>query len=1392
MATTTVDRHHLHLDSVPLIDLSLLSQSELFFLSHCSSRTTSATTAAQNDDEDEVSNPKIDRSVFNESAGSRKQTFSRFRLVPRNSSQILAQFPSVDPSETLDEDNPEIISLLKSLFKIQSLSSYTVGNNGQLIPVQVNYKDYLNATRDLNENKGLHDVPVDVVSFSVKKRKRGRPRKDENRGSDGFWLIESGVKVNDNKLSIPVNFDSCESIKRRPGRPRKDEDRNRHEYRVIESESKLNESKGESTEATVTVANFESLQNIPVNVFACGSGKRRPGRPKKDENRNRHEYRVIESESQVNESKGESSEAKGTCAGFESLQNIPVNVFACESGKRRPGRPKKDENRNRHEYRVIESESQVNESKGESNETKGTCAGFESLQNIPVNVFSCGSGKRRPGRPKKDENRIRNEYRVIETDSMVKENKGENNKFKVTLGNVESSGNIPINVASSETIKKKRGRPRKDECRNQNQYWVVGSGNKAVQSVPKNKEEITVIENKEDKKETKMVMENRDGVVVDLFTLGTLKDPFAKELKRRTAGIEKQGDLLGYLSGLKGDWVSRRQKSKIVDACEYGDALPRGWKLMLCIKKKVGHEWLACQRYISPNGQQFATCKEVSSYLLSFFRLKDASQSNAGHTGDGVQLDDKLTYGNATGCMHKGDKNGADLVFCLPHPCTSQSTEHEKQATLLETKSPEEVRRQETLNCHKCSMVFREQDDLLHHLLTSHQTTTKRSRCSTSISEGVIIKDGKYECQLCHKLFEERHSYNGHLGGHMKNYVKRFGGVLMTQKNNEPVAVGISSEFLERQKAVGVDRVSFAEKSSNCGGNNETSSALPHSKPKADGTIKPHSDKYVHDDPVMMSNRNFQTLVEKNCSKQDTAFGITNDEADKLKVATDVSAAKPDVCLGVGTVLSTDQRNISCVFPSEMNVPKSNSGGINSYGWQGRSPQNWSLALAGSNQPHFVDYRTKDVPTSSMEKRRKEVGSESSYFSSNSKDKLVSCENLEERHFTIMESGELYRNKYARNEAISRDDYQGIGLENAVTNIKEQGRFKGRLPIPLEQRCGSQSNMNGVSTSMLTEAWQERGPMSGLPSSSGNKPTYVVNNYLNSVSTTMLNQPKFDDVSRSEDYGLSFGFGNKHTISKPRQEEDSEVGLLNLFGSGKFFGFDNSLTKDTAGTTEFPKLDQVRNTNERVHGVENNYRVYTNTVQQESRLENSENARNNEFAPAFSNHARSGVDAVAEFLWRTDEENILLSGLADTSSRLLQSSGCFPAFGTMSDKGGNELFNVGEKYDSISGFEGLRSGSMEHMEYDFLTTQTSSQSQVPKAFSYDAEISRGFDSPVWLEKEALPLLPKIGSRYQVATVCAWCRNEFHHEPVERAAETGAVGFMCPTCKAKFSGNHNSL
>ncbi|KAJ6938110.1 hypothetical protein NC651_004721 [Populus alba x Populus x berolinensis] len=42
-----------------------------------------------------------------------------------------------------------------------------------------------------------------------------------------------------------------------------------------------------------------------------------------------------------------------------------------------------------------------------------------------------------------------------------------------------------------------------------------------------------------------------------------------------------------------------RKKRRTVDASLFGDVLPIGWKLSICIKKQAGRVWLACTRYIS-------------------------------------------------------------------------------------------------------------------------------------------------------------------------------------------------------------------------------------------------------------------------------------------------------------------------------------------------------------------------------------------------------------------------------------------------------------------------------------------------------------------------------------------------------------------------------------------------------------------------------------------------------------------------------------------------------------------------------------------------------------------------------------------------------------------------
>ncbi|XP_078444636.1 methyl-CPG-binding domain 8 isoform X2 [Wolffia australiana] len=78
---------------VPVLDLRLFTQAEINELAGASSD------AGDSRGCDDVVIPKIDRSVFNESAGSRKQTYSRLRLAPRKPPELCGtgSSPSTSP-----------------------------------------------------------------------------------------------------------------------------------------------------------------------------------------------------------------------------------------------------------------------------------------------------------------------------------------------------------------------------------------------------------------------------------------------------------------------------------------------------------------------------------------------------------------------------------------------------------------------------------------------------------------------------------------------------------------------------------------------------------------------------------------------------------------------------------------------------------------------------------------------------------------------------------------------------------------------------------------------------------------------------------------------------------------------------------------------------------------------------------------------------------------------------------------------------------------------------------------------------------------------------------------------------------------------------------------------
>lgn len=97
------------------------------------------------------------------------------------------------------------------------------------------------------------------------------------------------------------------------------------------------------------------------------------------------------------------------------------------------------------------------------------------------------------------------------------------------------------------------------------------------------------------------------------------------------------------------------------------------------------------------------------------------------------------------------------------------SNSFENEDCLMGIENLPEVQVRDIFECFKCKLTFDEKDVYLQHLFSFHQKTTKRYKLGTPVGEGVIIKDGKYECQFCHKVFEERRSYNGHVGSHVRN-----------------------------------------------------------------------------------------------------------------------------------------------------------------------------------------------------------------------------------------------------------------------------------------------------------------------------------------------------------------------------------------------------------------------------------------------------------------------------------------------------------------------------------------------------------------------------------------------------------------------------------------------
>lgn len=385
---------------------------------------------------------------------------------------------------------------------------------------------------------------------------------------------------------------------------------------------------------------------------------------------------------------------------------------------------------------------------------------------------------------------------------------------------------------------------------------------------------------------------NRKGVVVDLVGLASLDDPYKDELKRRTEGMEKEEELLGFFRDLGGQWCSRRKKRKIVDAGEFGDFLPVGWKLILGLKRKEGRAWVYCRRYLSPSGQQFISCKEVSAYLQSLVGPYDAQQAKD-HTGDSIQQDHEGAPVSHAGAIERLEDH-------------RQSNEHQKQVSLLETDNLAEVQIRDLFECHKCRMTFDEKGTYLEHLLSFHQRTTRRYRLGSSVGDGVIVKDGKFECQFCHKVFHERRRYNGHVGIHVRNYVRGIEdspGVknymrgiedspavqLALQKSDPPTPDDLPTRISKMDALIEIAQNSIRETSSS--GANDEQNVVSDSKLPASVSEHELNSDSPPSEPQMEDSIPGKSL-ELNLHQQKVDFMVIDEKMEKVEDASDVQDFK--------------------------------------------------------------------------------------------------------------------------------------------------------------------------------------------------------------------------------------------------------------------------------------------------------------------------------------------------------------------------------------------------------------------------------------------------------------------------------------------------------------------
>ncbi|KAH0453938.1 hypothetical protein IEQ34_018262 [Dendrobium chrysotoxum] len=757
---------------------------------------------------------------------------------------------------------------------------------------------------------------------------------------------------------------------------------------------------------------------------------------------------------------------------------------------------------------------------------------------------------------------------------------------------------------------------------------------------------------------------NSKGVAVDLVALGQMEDPFGEELRRRSLGLKTEEQLLGFLSGVEGQWGSRRKRRRFVDASLFGDVLPRSWKLLLGLKRKEGVAWLDCRRYVSPNGHQFLSCKEVSSYILS---LQGAMPPIYDQDDNNTPQSDKVPH-ESVGQIHQSS-NGSSS-FSSPTPASHVSGNQEKQP--------------EGTSCYYATPIsYISCDNGKQQFLSSQQRRAKRRKLGKAIVDGVILKDGK-------ALVDESSARK------------------ITDQSSWAVVPYTSSD--KDVSAMKTD----ASHTIQC--------IKQQNSPQATG------DQAEISTAKSTDGGNLKGIIEEGIATEIKC----NDCADSTFPSASDLNATPQDCSPMTTKEASHSKPIDSEVSDCVMVCNNTSAIHDEKSFEEARLNTSSDAVPlFSPHPHVENREVTDVtPLSSTISQSFNVSLVPSHFD----DALCNLNNEIDIHSSV-----------SKTKDAGSPDLANLGA--ASCNADEALNF----------RLSAKDKHNGIN------------PPGNLTSEFENYNDKLLVEIENHSFSLSGNQPNNECVMYAD---ISTHAVADHVEKpKPRERQDASEYLHQLF------------EKDAVLDNSMPDCP---------FGADINECVLQEIAKPIYELE---------FFFGGSNSVNEG-NAANELTENDAESKSVHISLSNSS--WLRSANVLPVLDMLPDQKpkklpihnsasisnpwqcGGELGEINQKNENLQAFEELRLGSIEPSDFALFTGQDSRTVVEPSiSLGYSSELEDQHCSSFQLGWNIS--LGNMDNTNSFTCVCVWCSAEFRHEPDNDEPRAETLGFICTSCKAKFSG-----